>query len=207
MKFGIRTPSLKKSIKARTTGKLKRQVKKAVIPFYGEKGTGIIKDPQKAIYNKIYDKTSIGVNDLMKTSSPKEHHSQNTSQPTISSTTTYINSSSKKHPVICMECGREFDANNEVGTLYVKKSRRYICPTCAQNRGKVKEYSPSFYKTCGNILLILSIIIFVFSLLLTIAVPPIGLVFIAIGLLFFLLGKNYKKKAKKMIEATQTTEP
>ncbi|EHL14792.1 hypothetical protein HMPREF9630_00835 [Peptoanaerobacter stomatis] len=31
MKFGMRTPSLKKSLKARTTGKAKRSVKKALI--------------------------------------------------------------------------------------------------------------------------------------------------------------------------------
>ena len=37
MKFGMRTPSLKKSIKARTTGKAKRAVKKALIPGYGKK--------------------------------------------------------------------------------------------------------------------------------------------------------------------------
>ena len=37
MKFGIRTPSLKKTLKARTTGKVKRQVKKALIPGYGKK--------------------------------------------------------------------------------------------------------------------------------------------------------------------------
>ena len=37
MKFGIRKPSLKKSLKARTTGKLKRSVKKALIPGYGKK--------------------------------------------------------------------------------------------------------------------------------------------------------------------------
>ena len=37
MKFGMRTPSIKKSIKARTTGKAKRAVKKALIPGYGKK--------------------------------------------------------------------------------------------------------------------------------------------------------------------------
>lgn len=37
MKFGIRTPSLKKSLKARTTGKVKRQVKKSLIPGYGKR--------------------------------------------------------------------------------------------------------------------------------------------------------------------------
>ena len=38
MKYGVRKPNLKKSIKARTTGKVKRQVKKAVNPLYGKKG-------------------------------------------------------------------------------------------------------------------------------------------------------------------------
>lgn len=58
MKFGIRKPSIKKSIKARTTGKAKRKVKKAVIPAYGKKGTGMIKNPKKAVYNKVYKKTT-----------------------------------------------------------------------------------------------------------------------------------------------------
>ena len=43
MKFGVRKPSIKKSFKARTTGKAKRAVKKAVIPGYGKKGMGWIK--------------------------------------------------------------------------------------------------------------------------------------------------------------------
>lgn len=66
MKFGMRTPSLKKSIKARTTGKLKREIKSAIIPGYGKKGMGFIKDPKKAIYNKVYNKTSFSVWDLFK---------------------------------------------------------------------------------------------------------------------------------------------
>lgn len=59
MKIGIRKRSLKRSVKAMTTGRIKREVKKAVVPFYGKKGTGIIKDPKKAIYNKIYKKTTV----------------------------------------------------------------------------------------------------------------------------------------------------
>ncbi|CEN29178.1 hypothetical protein [Pseudolactococcus piscium] len=52
MKFGMRKPSLKKSIKARTTGKLKRKIKKSIIPGYGKKGIGFIKSPKKSIKNK-----------------------------------------------------------------------------------------------------------------------------------------------------------
>lgn len=52
MKVGIRKPSIKKSIKARTTGKAKRVVKKAVIPGYGKKGMGWINDPKKRLTTK-----------------------------------------------------------------------------------------------------------------------------------------------------------
>ena len=62
VKFGLRTPSLKKSFKARTTGKLKRQIKKATNPFYGKRGMGYIKNPKRAIKNKIYHKTTFSWN-------------------------------------------------------------------------------------------------------------------------------------------------
>ena len=66
MKIGFRTPSLKKSLRARTTGKLKRKMKKAVNPFYGQKGIGYIKNPKRAIKNKIYKKTTFGLRDLFR---------------------------------------------------------------------------------------------------------------------------------------------
>ncbi len=66
MKFGLRTPSLKKSISARTTGRAKRAVKRALIPGYGKKGTGWIKNPRKAAYNKVYNKTTFSIWDLFK---------------------------------------------------------------------------------------------------------------------------------------------
>ncbi|HHX37539.1 MAG TPA: hypothetical protein GX717_06120 [Clostridiaceae bacterium] len=66
MKFGLRKPNIKKSIKARTTGKWKRKIKKAIIPGYGKKGMGWIRDPKRAAYNKIYNKTTMDVRDLFK---------------------------------------------------------------------------------------------------------------------------------------------
>lgn len=66
MKVGLRTPSIKKSIKARTTGKIKRKIKKSVNPFYGKKGVGFVKNPKRAIYNKVYRKTTVGVGDIIK---------------------------------------------------------------------------------------------------------------------------------------------
>lgn len=59
MKIGVRTPSLKKSFKARTTGRLNRTLKKSVNPLYGKKGMGYIKNPEKAIYNKVYHKVTV----------------------------------------------------------------------------------------------------------------------------------------------------
>ena len=75
MKFGFRTPNLKKSLKARTTGKLKRKLKKSINPFYGKKGIGYIKNPKKAFYNKIYNKTTI---DTLKPFKKKSNRKTNT---------------------------------------------------------------------------------------------------------------------------------
>ncbi|WP_297812314.1 hypothetical protein [uncultured Finegoldia sp.] len=66
MKIGFRTPSLKKSLKARTTSKLKRKLKSAIDPTYGKKGIGWFKNPKKALYNKIYNKTTRSIFDIFK---------------------------------------------------------------------------------------------------------------------------------------------
>ena len=65
MKIGIRKPSLKRMLKARTTGKLKRKVKSSLNSLYGKKGMGILK-PKKALYNKVYKKTSFNIFKLFK---------------------------------------------------------------------------------------------------------------------------------------------
>ena len=78
MKIGMRTPSLKKSLKAKTTSKWKRQAKKAIIPGYGKKGVGWIKNPKKAMYNKVYHKTTFGLSDLFKSSKKR---AKNNKQP------------------------------------------------------------------------------------------------------------------------------
>lgn len=56
---------MEKSFKARTTGKAKRKLKKALIPGYGKKGRGLL-HPKKAVYNKIYNKTSFSFWDIFK---------------------------------------------------------------------------------------------------------------------------------------------
>ena len=66
MKFGMRKLSLKKSISARIKGKLTRSIKKALIPGYGKKDAGMIKDPHKSLYNKRYRKATFSITDLFK---------------------------------------------------------------------------------------------------------------------------------------------
>ena len=61
MKIGVRKRSFSKSLKARTTGKLKRKLKKTVNPLYGKKNINIVKNPTKYIKNKLYHSLTVGV--------------------------------------------------------------------------------------------------------------------------------------------------
>ena len=64
MKYGMRTPNINKRISARTTGKITRTINKAVNPLYGKKGMGFINDPSKAVYNKVYSKTTKSIDNI-----------------------------------------------------------------------------------------------------------------------------------------------
>lgn len=65
MKFGFRKPSLKRSISARTTGRVNRAIKRALISGYGKRGMGIL-HPKKALYNRVYSRTTFGLGDIIK---------------------------------------------------------------------------------------------------------------------------------------------
>ena len=64
--IGIRDVDINKSIKARTTGKMKREIKKATNPLYAKKGNGYITNPKRAVYNKVYKKTTKSAKSLFK---------------------------------------------------------------------------------------------------------------------------------------------
>lgn len=114
MKIGMRKPSIKKSISARTTGRAKRAVKKAVIPGYGKKGSGWIKNPKKAAYNKVYNKTTFSVNDIAKTASS----SKSKRYSAVSSNNAYQNEISAK----CPNCGQSLKKSDV--------SDYYLCDNC-----------------------------------------------------------------------------
>jgi hypothetical protein len=57
MKFGFRIPSITKRIAARTSVK---RIIRHNLGFKAPRGMGWITDPKKAMYNKVYNKTSRG---------------------------------------------------------------------------------------------------------------------------------------------------
>lgn len=81
MKFGLRKPSLKKSIRARTTGAAKRKITRALIPGYGKKGSGWIKNPKKAAYNAIYHRTTFSLFSLFSSKKRKKRKTTKGGKP------------------------------------------------------------------------------------------------------------------------------
>lgn len=86
MKFGFRKPSLKKKIKAKTTGKMKRSINKAIKPGYGKKGMGLLKNPKKSLYNKAYNKTSFSLFDILFGNTSSSSKSKNNNSYTNTNT-------------------------------------------------------------------------------------------------------------------------
>lgn len=58
-------PSLSRSFRARTTGRMKRAVKRSVIPGYGRRGMGLVRDPKRAVRNAVYHRTTFSIWDLL----------------------------------------------------------------------------------------------------------------------------------------------
>jgi len=63
MKFGIRMPSLKKRIAARTSWK---RVVRHSMGFKAPRGCGVFTNFRKALYNRIYNKTTVSIDRLLK---------------------------------------------------------------------------------------------------------------------------------------------
>ena len=76
MKFGMRRPSMLKSISSRTKGRATRELKKAFIPDYGKKGSGIYHNPSKALYNKVYNKSTFDIRKVGETSNARKRKTE-----------------------------------------------------------------------------------------------------------------------------------
>ena len=79
MKVGVRKPSIKKSVKSRTTGRVKRAAKRSVNPVYGKKGAGFAKNPSRSVKNAVYHRTTIGVGDILDDMSSEDYSSSSRS--------------------------------------------------------------------------------------------------------------------------------
>ena len=64
MKFGLRIPSLRKRIAARTS--LKRYVRHS-LGLKAPRGWGWITNPRRALYNRVYYRTTFGLGSLFRT--------------------------------------------------------------------------------------------------------------------------------------------
>ncbi|RWL84135.1 MAG: hypothetical protein EOR68_10535 [Mesorhizobium sp.] len=63
MKFGIRKPSIKRSLAARTS--VKRMVKQQ-LGLNAPRGMGWITNPRRAAYNRVYDRTTVSFWSILK---------------------------------------------------------------------------------------------------------------------------------------------
>jgi len=63
MKCGMRKPSLKKSIAARTS--VKRYIRHS-LGLKAPRGWGWLTNPKKAAYNRVYNRTTFSIFDLFK---------------------------------------------------------------------------------------------------------------------------------------------
>lgn len=63
MKFGMRKPSLKKSLAARTS--VKRYVRHS-LGLKAPRGYGWVTNPKKAAYNRVYHRTTFGLGSIFK---------------------------------------------------------------------------------------------------------------------------------------------
>ena len=61
MKFGLRTPSPRKSLAARTSVKRKIRSK-----LRAPRGYGWLTDPKKALYNRVYNRTTVSMSTLVR---------------------------------------------------------------------------------------------------------------------------------------------
>ncbi|WP_291635084.1 hypothetical protein [Clostridium sp.] len=63
MKFGLRKPSLRKMISSRTSPK---RIIRNSLGLKAPRGFGWITNPKKAAYNRVYNRTSFSIFDVLK---------------------------------------------------------------------------------------------------------------------------------------------
>jgi len=175
VKVGVRKPSIKKSISARTKGRVTRAVKKSVNPLYGKKGMGVINDPKKAVYNKIYNKTSIGVKDIYASSGKA---------PSYSSSSTRTGSAYSGSDAF-FEGGEALPSSRHLNETPPEIQTNF--EKAVQNK-----YSAAMYRLFGIVGLFFAIALPIFCFKLGV----MELISLALAAIYLFVGKFYLKVAK-----------
>jgi predicted RNA-binding Zn-ribbon protein involved in translation (DUF1610 family) len=125
MKFGFRVPSFKKRLAARTS--LKRIVRHRMV-LKMPSGMGALINPKRALYNKVYSKTTIGVDDLVKPKKRAKPSKQiQTKKETLDGKR--ITTQRKEDGSIdCPVCGNNMGQPITRGLIF--KRTLYACPSC-----------------------------------------------------------------------------
>lgn len=186
MKVGMRTPSLKKSVKAQTTGKVKRAVKKSVSPGYGQKGVGWIKDPKKAAYNKVYNKTTFGVGDVYRgIGGNGSRSSSNSSFSGSAAEIPEVRIPSKLEKVLTSSEKKKYISLVQTGCVLDQDRDSII-------KANGKRTKISTFSLCRVIAMIMSVVLLAFGLAGLSTSVGIGAFFIIFGALFFLMARSFK---------------
>ncbi|MEE0751443.1 hypothetical protein [Frisingicoccus sp.] len=159
MKIGMRSPSLSRSFKARTTGKYKRITKRAINPLYGKKGVGFAKNPGKSIKSAVYHRTTFGVGDVVKMTSSSSKRTSSTNSAAKRNTCAY----SEEESLRCPNCGHPV-RKSDVSSYYLCdncKTRIHSEDIMEQHIPKAKKRSKGkggcFGWACSIILIVLGV--------------------------------------------------
>jgi hypothetical protein len=110
VKLGLRKPSLKRKIAARTSWK---RYARHSLGLKMPKGMGILANPKKAIYNKVYRKTTFGIGDIFRLFSPARPKQRNGVQNSPSQTL------ARKNPV----ADKHFSLSESIPILYKQRDQ------------------------------------------------------------------------------------
>lgn len=174
MKKGMRTPNIKKSVRARTTGKINRSIKRSIDPTYGKKGMGMVKNPKKAVYNKVYSKTTFSAKDIYETS-----HSNNSA-----GTSGTFHSESNFKSVDVPDVHNEKASNNS----YIISDGKAIFGKKSYNKKQLKRHS------------VFLIIVGIFLIACGLLTLPIGFIFSLFGIVFIRVSRSYTKARKELLK-------
>ena len=120
MKFGFRTPSLKRRIAARTSWK--RMVRHSM-GLKAPRGMGVFTNPKKAIYNRVYSRTTVGLDNLVRTGERSISKAKDPLDGQKLSLTTHEDGS-----INCPRCDTNMGQPVTKG-VFIRR-QVYICPNC-----------------------------------------------------------------------------